>query len=218
MLQRTNNVGAICDRPQNHSPARSTSNVGAICDRPQNQSLARSTSNVGANCIRPHNTDYDKEVNMELPQRKKIRLSNYDYNSVGAYFVTICTKDKYPYLWDRVEDLNDIDDIVISDAGKVVENEIYHLNSVYPYVSVDNYCIMSDHIHLIISITQGDKDQIEANPTLSRIVKQFKSTVTKQIGYSIWQKSFYEHIIRNDEEYQQIWRYTDDNPAKYIYQ
>ena len=61
---------------------------------------------------------------------------------------------------------------------------------------------------------QGRGANPEAPPTLSRMVQQFKGTVTKRVGFSIWQKSFYDHVIRNDESYLGVWRYIDENPLQ----
>ena len=70
---------------------------------------------------------------------------------------------------------------------------------------------MADHVHLVIFIEAGGE---EPPPTLSRMVQQFKGTVTKRVGFSIWQKSFYDHVIRNDESYLGVWRYIDENPLQ----
>jgi len=70
---------------------------------------------------------------------------------------------------------------------------------------------MPNHIHMLITIDTSGRTQFA--PTVSRIVKQFKGSITKQIGYSIWQKSFHDHVVRNEEDYLHIWKYIDENPA-----
>lgn len=87
------------------------------------------------------------------------------------------------------------------------------MNTVYENVFVDNYVIMPNHIHLIIRIESG---RTQFAPTIGRIIKQFKGSITKQIGKSIWQKSFYDHIIRDDYDYQTKWQYIDENPGKWL--
>lgn len=74
---------------------------------------------------------------------------------------------------------------------------------------------MPNHIHLIVLITASNDGRTQFAPTVSRMVKQFKGAVSKEIGHSIWQKSFHDRIIRNEAEYQKIWRYIEENPLKW---
>lgn len=135
-----------------------------------------------------------------LPIRKKLRLKHYDYSKQGLYFITICIKN-------RVEILGNINDnqIELTKEGIVVQNHIEYIAKKYRNVRVDKYIVMPNHIHMIISI------DIENSVNLSRIIKQYKGSVTKQIGYSIWQKSYYEHIIRDEKEYYKIKEYIQNN-------
>lgn len=104
----------------------------------------------------------------------------------------------------------------LSKIGIVIENEIYKLNTVYENIKVDKYQIMPNHIHLIIFIYEDSNGRTQFAPTISRIIKQFKGSITKQIGFSIWQKSFYDRVIRNEKEYQSVWNYIHNNPLKYL--
>ena len=88
------------------------------------------------------------------------------------------------------------------------------MNTIYPNVCVDKFCIMPDHIHLIVCIVADEKVRTQFAPTLSRIIKQFKGSVTKQLGVSVWQKSFLERVIRNEAGYREVWQYIDNNPRK----
>lgn len=152
-----------------------------------------------------------------LPNRKSIRIESFDYSSVGAYFVTVCTAKREQILWhERRGELCSPADIPLSDTGKIVEREIMKLNSVYPAVRVDKFTIMPDHIHLIISINANENGRPQDAPTISRIMKQFKGAVTKLAGRTIWQKSFYDHCIRNRQDYNEIWEYIENNPLKYL--
>ena len=142
-----------------------------------------------------------------LPKRKQIRIKDYDYFTPGAYFITVCTVNREKIFWsDRRGELCSPANVPLSDIGMIVDNEIKKLNSVYDAVRVDKYCIMPDHIHFIISIHTD---------TISRVMKQFKGSITKQIGRSIWQKSFHDHGIRNQQDYDEIWEYIENNPLKY---
>ena len=96
--------------------------------------------------------------------------------------------------------------------------KIEKIHSIYDNVLIDNYIIMPNHIHLIIRIDNNGRTQYgrtQFSPTINRIIKQFKGSITKQIGKPIWQKSFYDHIIRDEIDYQNVWKYIDENPMKW---
>ena len=164
----------------------------------------------------------------EYPKRKQIRIDDYDYSTPGAYFITVCTANREKIFWsDRRGELCSPTCIVdtgdqrsplrveLSDIGMIVDNEIKKLNSIYDTVRVDKYCIMPDHIHFIISIDTDENGRTQFAPTISRVIKQFKGSITKQVGRRIWQKSFYDHEIRNRQDYDEIWQYIENNPSKY---
>ena len=155
---------------------------------------------------------------MDLPKRKNIRLNDYNYSSNGAYFITICTKNKENLLWKNVgaNCVRPLEQLPLSKIGIVVENEIHKLNTIYENIKVDKYQIKPNHIHLIIFIYEDSNGRTQFAPTISRIIKQFKGSITKQIGFSIWQKSFYDRVIRNEKEYQSVWNYIHNNPLKYL--
>lgn len=168
---------------------------------------------------------------MDFRQRKKIRLEGYDYSSCGAYFVTVCITDRHGLLWENVGA-----DIIrpnglppLSKYGKIVDGAINAISLHYDNVAVDKYCIMPDHIHLLVFIMPNEIEQIIcvngrsivesgriiSAPTLSTVVGQMKRWVSKQIGCSIWQKSFHDRIIRSEKGYQETWQYIDGNPANW---
>lgn len=103
----------------------------------------------------------------------------------------------------------------LSNIGKVTETAIGNIEKIYKSVRVDKYTIMPNHIHMIIAIETDDCGRVILAPTISRIVQQMKSYVVKQIGKSIWQKGFYDEIIRNQIAYEKIWLYIDSNPLKW---
>ena len=164
----------------------------------------------------------------ELPKRKQIRIENYDYSTPGAYFVTVCTANREKLFWSDCRgelcspaDTAETGDhrsplrVELSDIGTIVDKEIQKLSSVYNAVRVDKYCIMPDHIHFILSIDTDENGRTQFAPTISRVIKHFKGTITKQVGRPIWQKSFYDHGIRNQQDYNEIWEYIENNPLKY---
>jgi len=153
---------------------------------------------------------------VELPKRKKIRLEGYDYSSCGAYFVTICVDDKHRLLWNvgancvRPNELPQL-----SQYGEIVQMAINAIPLHYDNVVVDEYCIMPDHIHIILFILPDVNGRMISAPTLSAIIGSMKRWVSKQIGFSIWQKSFNDRIIRNEQGYREVCQYIDENPMKW---
>ena len=151
------------------------------------------------------------------PKRKEIRIKDYDYSTPGSYFITVCTANREKIFWsDRRGELRSPVNVALSDIGIIVENEIKKLNSIYDAVRVDKYCIMPDHIHMILIIDTNEDGRTQFAPTISRVIKQFKGSITKQISRPIWQKSFYDHGIRNQQDYDEIWQYIENNPLKYL--
>ena len=129
--------------------------------------------------------------------------------------MTICTGDRQNLLWNAVgadiirqqmEDEDFVLHLPLSEYGRIAEQGILNIPQCYPSVTVEKYCIMPNHIHMILSFSH-DCGRLIAASTLSRVVGQMKRWVSKQIGAGIWQKSYYERVIRNGTEYEEIWRY-----------
>lgn len=155
---------------------------------------------------------------MKLPKRKPYRLQGYDYSQRGAYFLTLCVKDRSPMLWrvgatfgrppEGAEHL--------SEYGRIIDFEIGRIEDRYaPVVKVDSYVIMPNHIHMIMMILGTENGRPKVAPTISRIMQQWKGSVSKRVGRPIWQKSFYDHMIRSEAEYSKIRKYIDENPLKW---
>ncbi len=152
---------------------------------------------------------------MELTSRKPNRLQDYDYGKNGAYFITICVKDRHEMLWKPVgARIAHPHEQTLSDIGEVVNTAIQNIPAIYSNVRVDKYVIMPNHIHMILTIA-NDHGRAMRAPTISIVVNQMKGYVTKQIGFTIWQKLFHDHIIRNEQEYREIWNYINQNPQKW---
>ena len=153
----------------------------------------------------------------DLPKRKHIRIEDYNYSTPGSYFITVCTANREKIFWpNRRGELRSPTNVPLSDIGTIVQKEIQKMNTVYDAVRIDTYCIMPDHIHFIISIHTDEYGRTQFAPTISRVIKQFKGSITKQVGRPIWQKSFYDHAIRNQLDYDEIWQYIENNPLKYL--
>lgn len=155
---------------------------------------------------------------MNLPERKPNRLKEYDYSSNGAYFVTICTQDRKELLSRIVGDGLSVPQL--TQEGQIVNRYIDEISARYVGVRVDKYVIMPNHIHLLISI-QNQNGTDDPSPTIGTIIGWFKYNVTKEINGcrncidKIFQRSFHDHIIRNEQDYKEIWEYIDMNPLKW---
>ncbi len=175
---------------------------------------------------------------MLYKMHKQYRYKNYDYSEDGFYFITICTKN-------RVELFGDIvgDEMVLSEDGKIAEKFWLKISDHFPFVKLDEFVIMPNHIHGIINIVPAGENNNENNnvgtghcpvPTqkyskfghvmpksISTIIGSFKSIVTKTINQKyksdniIWQPRFYDRIIRNENELNRIRQYIIDNPYKW---
>ena len=163
----------------------------------------------------------------ELPIRKRTRLKDYDYSTPGAYFITVCTDDKRNLFWNGGIDTTKFhwnavgancvrpQNLPLSNIGKIVDSELQIWHTTYENVSLHSYVVMPNHLHIILVITGTEDGRTQFAPTVSRMVKQFKGAVTKRVGKSIWQKSFYEHIIRDQYDYDIRSKYIEENPIRW---
>jgi len=157
---------------------------------------------------------------MEFSERKPNRLCEYDYSQNGAYFVTICTQDRRKILSSIVGDGFPVP----KSYGMIAEKMIAQIPVKYPSVSVDKYVIMPDHIHLLLRFYQG-LGTGNPSPTLGNVIGWYKYQVTKQVnlqsnnkGESVFQRSYYDHVIRNQRDYDEVWQYIENNPLKWVIQ
>jgi REP element-mobilizing transposase RayT len=153
----------------------------------------------------------------EFPKRKQIRIEDYDYSTPGAYFITICTANREKIFWNCVgADSIRPQNVPLSTAGEIVKQSVLQIAEHYENMVVDKYCIMPDHIHLILRIESDLDGRIISAPTVSTVIGSMKRWVSRQVGRPIWQKSFYDHGIRNQQDYNEIWEYIENNPLKYL--
>lgn len=145
--------------------------------------------------------------------RKPNRIPGYNYSAPGYYFLTICTVGHVP-LFGRIvacQDGSQPARMLLNSVGRTVEQAILAIPDHYPGTAVDKYVVMPNHIHLILVIS----DSLEKAPSVSRVVQQFKRAVSIHFGKSVWQEGFYDHVIRGDADYREIWTYIDNNPVKW---
>ena len=159
---------------------------------------------------------------MSLPKRKPMRLKGYDYSTPGCYFVTICTYNG-EHIFGDGETLNEF--------GAIVDDEIKNISSHYLDIKIDNYVVMPNHVHILLTIgceaLPNDKEAIlnevlgrNKHEKLDRVIGLFKAGVTRKLhqlkpDLKIWQKSYYDHIIKNQNDYNETWDYIDANPIRW---
>ena len=134
--------------------------------------------------------------------RKSPRLKQFDYATPTVYFITICTHEMV-CLFGQPDALNEL--------GYVAKDCLEQIPVHYPCVALEKYVVMPNHVHMLILLTG------EHCPVLSRIIGSYKSSVTKQIhqlnpAVEVWQRSFHDHIVRNQKSLERIWKYIDENP------
>lgn len=168
--------------------------------------------------------------------RKRNRLPDYDYSSNGAYFVTVCTQNKVHCL-SRIQ-WSDIDAVVrLSWQGEIVKRFIDAIPVKYPMVSVEQFVVMPNHVHLLLRFERearteemsdagkkgtGDPSPTEHRaPTLGTILGWWKYQTTKEINRirggnaALWQRSYYDHVIRDAADYATRWKYIEGNPYRW---
>ena len=144
-------------------------------------------------------------VDVVYRSRKNTRIPGYDYASCNYYFITICTNEKN-CIFGSADQLNAF--------GKIAKEDLQKLSECYQTIHVDNFIVMPNHIHAII-VTEP-----ENTVSLNHIVGLYKSGVSRKIHHLqpniiVWQRSYYDHIIRNQREYEQIWEYVEFNAEKW---
>lgn len=151
-----------------------------------------------------------------MKNRKRNRLADYDYSQPGAYFITVCTKDRRCILSTVVGVDDHIDpQIQLSKIGAVVEKYIKTIPG------VGHYVIMPNHVHMILHISAKNPTEgpmwasVPSDANVLNLVRTWKTLITKALGQSIWQRSYYDHIIRSEQEYVEIAEYIMGNPGKW---
>ena len=172
-------------------------------------------------------------------QRKPLRLRGYDYGRTGYYFVTVCTAVRgqdilstirvggglCPVQSTGTDNLSPV--IVLTPIWQVVDESIRGISGRYAGVEIDMYCIMQDHVHLILSIGENadkpretGRDRARPLPDIIGAMKSYTDRQYRILGMSsetkLWQTSYYDHIVRNREDLENIRQYIQTNPQKWI--
>jgi REP-associated tyrosine transposase len=154
------------------------------------------------------------EITRIHPTRKTLRLPNHDYSHAGPYFVTICTQNKVCSLGTVQGEHVDL-----SPTGKVVRESWYSLPERFPRIVLDEFIIMPNHLHAILSFVGEGLAPPSSGCSLPSVIGAFKSISTirinrllKRANQPLWQRSYYDHIIRNGDDMKNAQRYILENP------
>lgn len=165
------------------------------------------------------------KYNQDKHYRKSIRLKEYDYSQAGYYFVTICTHNMEHLFGEIIEN-----HVVLNICGDIIREELLKTEQIRPNIKVDSFCIMPNHLHFIIAIVEQFIDYVgvhcneplQCNESLrnNNIEEYGKSTkrinqIRNTPGFPVWQRNYYEHIIRNDRELYEIRNYIEYNPINW---
>jgi putative transposase len=163
------------------------------------------------------------KFNPEIHHRRSIRLKGYDYSRKGAYFVTMCIQNRECLLGKIVNNK-----MVLNDGGTMIESVWEEIPKAYPGTGIDIFQIMPNHVHAIILVgIRGQPRGVAPTLSLPDIVHRFKIMTTKKYmdGVStanwlpflkkLWQRNYYEHIIRDEGEYDRIYEYIINNPLNW---
>ena len=142
-----------------------------------------------------------------MPNWKRRRLINYNYKNDGAYFITVCTFEKVNYFWKK-DIYGDEEPYELTTIGQIVDDAIKTIPIRYSHVQIKKYVIMPNHVHMILEMQNS-------GTSLSTIMNQWKGLIARCSQQYLFQRSYYDHIIRDDEDYARIWNYIEDNPRKW---
>ncbi|WP_417383863.1 transposase [Gimesia sp.] len=159
---------------------------------------------------------------MDIPRRKEIRLPGYDYSQAGFYFLTICTQHRL-CLFGKIL----AGDLVHNDAGKMIQRWWKKLEQKFPEIILHDSVVMPNHVHGIIQIQRSKEESREEAPSVATMIQWFKTMSMNEyiqgvkqqewrpFSKRLWQRNYYEHIIRDEDSYHEIVEYIRSNPQNW---
>ncbi len=149
---------------------------------------------------------------MEKPIRKLPRMKGFDYSQEDAYFVTICSYEN-KHIFGKISKINGVNNFLPSRIGEIVQDTFFRLPERFPEFELIHFSLLPNHLHF--SVLKKDID-IQRKSSLSQFVGAFKSLSDRAVRnemsiIKIWQKSFNDHIIRNEKDLQTHWLYIEEN-------
>ena len=156
---------------------------------------------------------------MDAPRRKPSRLPEHDYSAPGAYFVTICTQNRRQILSTVTVGTDALGGptVQLTDIGKIAEKYLLSTDRIGG-LHVEKYVIMPNHVHMILVIEGRNGPPGASAPTAASIpdaVGAWKRLVHREVGQKIFQRSYHDHVIRNEEDFRAVWEYIENNPARW---
>ena len=145
-----------------------------------------------------------RRTEVERKFRKPNRLQSYDYSQCGSYHITVCSKEHKNRFW------TSNDSRCLSECGKIVDEAIRRIPEHYPYVTLEHYVVMPNHVHILLTIADGD-----VQTSVSTIIGNMKRYATIKMGHPLWQKGFHDRVIRDEEEFRAKWMYIETNPLRW---
>jgi REP element-mobilizing transposase RayT len=156
-----------------------------------------------------------------MKNRKPNRLPSYDYSSHGYYFLTICTDNRIKYFGDVLNNK-----MILNNCGKIANDYWKNIPNIYAEIEIDQFIVMPNHVHGILIIKNGTgRCPVPTEETryglISKIIGAYKSITTRKIqkisnNKFLWQRSFYDHVIRDDNDMLRIQQYIVNNPFKWL--
>ena len=161
----------------------------------------------------------------KLPQRKHPRLKEYDYSTPGAYFITFCTHDRKNMLSRVVGAIHESPESQLTTYGRIVDQVIQNIPA-HLLITIDYYVIMPNHVHLLLMLTEEDvlrairESPLQGRSIISKAVGYIKMNASKAIrqyagDVKVWQRGYYDHVIRNQADYDEIAKYICENPLRW---
>ena len=160
-----------------------------------------------------------------MRERKRTRLPEYDYGQNGCYFVTLCTQGR-AWRFGLPLPVGAAPCGRPNSAAEMAERWLWKLEEKYPNVTIDKHVVMPNHIHALISIENGGQGG-HAGPPLPKIIDWYKTMTTNEyirlvrqgdappFQGKLWQRSYFDHVVRTYDDYLRVWSYIDNNPAKW---
>lgn len=163
--------------------------------------------------------------------RRSIRLKDYDYSQIGAYFVTICANNRECLFGEISQDM-----MILNEIGKLAHSNWLAIPEHFAHVDLDAFVVMPNHVHGILLFEFENSHQKPSSQPITKqsllvgaksgslgaVIGSYKASVTKQVNQifnqqsqQVWQRNYYEHIIRNERELLAVRKYIEDNPLKW---
>lgn len=154
---------------------------------------------------------------MKKEFHKRNRLEDYDYSSEGIYFLTLCTENRRQILSRIVARvIPDAPEIELSDFGKMIDDAIAFLNEHWNTISILSYVIMPNHVHILVQVHGASGMTRATTAVIPRFVSALKRFTNRGCSQSLWQKSYYDHVIRDEADYLTKASYIETNPSKWL--